>query len=64
MNEDRRRRRPTGEFLESEIVLSKAASARFVEIVETSTVDSDGRTYAERMHSRAERSRRKHSLAS
>ena len=60
MSEDRRRRRPLGIELETEIKLSKKASARFVEIVETKTTDARGRSYAQRMRERAELARKKH----
>jgi hypothetical protein len=52
------RRRPADEAIETEITLSERASAKFAEIAQTSTVDSAGRTYAERMRDKAEQTRR------
>ena len=55
------RRRPTGDVIEAEITLSYDESAKLAEVVMTSTKDSDGKTYAERMREKAERARRAHS---
>ena len=61
MSEDsRRRRRPLGTNIESEIRLSRKASARFVEVMETTTTDPRGRPYADRMREKAASARRKH----
>lgn len=62
MSEDsRRRRRPLGTTFESVIKLSWDESAEFAKIVETPATDSEGRTYAERMHEKTVKARRKHS---
>jgi len=60
MSEERRRGRPTGIEIESEIKLSRKASDRFVKVIETRTTDPQGQTYAQRMRERADVARRKH----
>ena len=53
-----RRHRPSAEeAIESTITLSERGSAKLAEMERTSTVDSSGRTYAQRMHDKAEKAR-------
>jgi hypothetical protein len=55
------RRRSADEVIETEITLSEKASAKFAEVALTSTVDTKGRTYVERMREKAAKTRRAHS---
>ncbi len=57
MNNDKRRRSAADETIKTEVTLSDSASAQFWEIARKSTVDSSGRTYADRMREKAERAR-------
>jgi hypothetical protein len=61
MSNESRRRRSADEAIETEITLPGKANASFAEVALTSTIDSKGRTYVERMREKAQKARRAHS---